>query len=377
MRPNSSEPLRIIQLVRAPIGGIRLHVCLLLETLRCEQRLVTSIDDGDAVFKSSLIRYAAKNQLIDLKTSELPSVGDFKNLFKLFFELRKFKPQILHGHGAKGGMYARLLAPLMGAKSVYSPHGGSLHAVFSRPKRWLYMAVEKALQPLTSALIFESDYSRQRYFENVAPARDKSHLIPNGLRLPSPAASERSSSSNSEARKFIIGTFGSLRPVKGQDILIRAATIVAKIRNDFEIRVYGEGPSHADYVTLINELGLSASIKLMGDTPEPLARMAECDLVVQPSRFESFGYTAVEAMALGIPLLASAVGGLKEIIQPNVNGTLVSELTPQMFANQILELMNQPEKRNRMAMAAISTAKASYGVETMSAKILEVYNRII
>jgi glycosyltransferase involved in cell wall biosynthesis len=238
------------------------------------------------------------------------------------------------------------------------------------------MAVEKSLQPLTSALIFESAYSQQRYFESVAHVKAKSYLIPNGLQLPARKRNSELNEAIQNQKRFIIGAFGILRPIKGQDILIEAAAILNHSRQDFEVRIYGDGPSRADYQSLIDELKLSSVVKLLGDTPEPLARMIECDLVVQPSRFESFGYTAVEAMALGIPLLASAVGGLLEIIQNNVNGTLVSEATPEGFANKILELMSNPEKRNSMAMTAIKDANSRYSVEAMLDKILEVYRKI-
>lgn len=340
-----AAPIRIVHIVRAPTGGIRKHILAIMDGLdpaQFDQQIATSPINADETFKqrfSSDLEF--RKRVIPVETPDLPSPRDVVNLWSLYRRLKSVRPHILHGHGAKGGMYARILSRLIGTRSIYTAHGGSLHDMFKPPQRLIYSLTEKALQPLTDALVFESEYSRQKYFEKVAYVEHKAHLIPNGIKLPPLLPMRRNSDG-----PYIIAAFGMLRRIKGHDILIEAAAILKSRGRDIEVRIYGEGDYRQALEILIHEKCAESYIRIMGEVADVIPAMRECDLVVHPSRFESFGYVAVEAMALGKDVVASAVGGLKEVIRDGVDGILVPDLNPEAFAVAIESKIDQPETAN-------------------------------
>ncbi|MEK7355994.1 MAG: glycosyltransferase, partial [Bdellovibrionota bacterium] len=368
-RPAGRE-LRVVHIMRAPAGGIRLHVLLLMEESPAQQWLVTDFEDEDSVFREKRQDPSFASKLIPLSISENPGFSDIANLVRLYFKLRKLKPDILHGHGAKGGLYARILADSLFAKAVYSAHGGSLHLAFSPLKQRLYNFVEKALALKTDAVVFESDYTRRRYIESISDVATRGHLVPNGLSLSSSFKQEQKPSG-----RFVIGAFGLLRYMKGHDLLIESIPLLRAKGLDVEARIFGDGPLRGEYETLISRLKLEDHVRLMGDVANPLDRIRECDLIVQPSRFESFGYTAVEAMSVGVPLVAAAIGGLTEIVEDGVDGLLVKDLTPSAFAEKIETALRDPELRQRLVRAARAKVEATYDASRMKRNVFEVYRR--
>lgn len=333
--------------------------------------LMTDTSKGDALFADLVSDPIIAGKVLPIRIADSPGPQDLMSLVRMFRVLRKLKPTILHGHGAKGGLFARLLAAPLGAKAVYSPHGGSLHQVFSPFKQWVYQTIERWLAPKTDAFLFESRYSLQRFEASIGAFPEKSFLVPNGLQLPA-FRSYRSRPTG----LWIIGAFGLLRPLKGQDLLIRAASILRERGHEIEVRIFGDGPAKTQYEILVKELDLRGIVKLMGETASPELEMAECDVVVQPSRFESFGYSAVEAMAIGIPVVASAVGGLTEIIENGKTGLFAQELTPRAFADQIELLIKDDKLRDRLASAGREAVEQRFDVARMRQDVFEIYRKI-
>tara|TARA_Y100000296_G_C5138500_1_gene239614 strand:+ start:67 stop:693 length:627 start_codon:yes stop_codon:yes gene_type:complete len=153
----------------------------------------------------------------------------------------------------------------------------------------------------------------EEYAKKVYPINDCFILNYSGVTLPGNFDSYIHKSI-SKSDKFILGAFGILRPIKGHDILIKAAAKLIKDGFDIEVRIFGSGVEKNNLEKLAVEENIGSRLYIYDYVDDIDKEMRECHIVVHPSRFESFGYVPVEAMSLGVPSITSDVGGPKEIM---------------------------------------------------------------
>ena len=144
---------------------------------------------------------------------------------------------------------------------------------------------------------------------------------------------------------------GGLSKGKGHDVLINAISIVHQANPDVRLTIYGEGKERANLEALIQTLGLNEVVRLPGNiSHESVIRaMAESYALIHPSRFEAFGYSIIEAFSVGTPVIASAVGGIPEIIREGVDGFLVPPDDPALIADRISHLCSNTQLRHEMS----------------------------
>ena len=142
----------------------------------------------------------------------------------------------------------------------------------------------------------------------------------------------------------------NLRPVKGVDVLVRAAALVVQSHPDVEFHVAGEGPQRPELEQLIAELGLEGRFVLHGKVTDIPAFLASLDIAVLSSRAEGMPNAVLEYMAAGRPIVATAVGGTPALLQDGVDGRLVpARKTPRALADCLVELLEQPREASRLA----------------------------
>lgn len=327
----AKQRLHVMQVVGEPVGGIRKHIHAIINGLdadRYQCSYAYSNVHVDARFQKEIqqIRHKLSVELI-LRVSKRPHPSDLVNLWRLIKAVKKYKIDIVHGHGAKGGLYARLVSRICGIKSIYTPHGGVVHAMFSPLEDWLYALIERWLFNKTDYFLFESRYTADAYQNKVGRKCERMAVNYNGI----PAvdmASVRARAQLLEKQTTLdallhVGVFGMLRPQKGQVYAIGA---IEQLRNQglkVKLHLFGEGADRPALQNMIRLKKLDGLVTFYGDVSDTEAHMYSMDVVLIPSLFESFGYVAVEALALGRPVVATSVGGLKEIIDNEV-GLVVS-----------------------------------------------------
>jgi glycosyltransferase involved in cell wall biosynthesis len=146
---------------------------------------------------------------------------------------------------------------------------------------------------------------------------------------------------------------GSLKPLKAYDVLLAALARVAAQGTRFELRVAGVGPEHARLVALAAQLRLSDSVQFLGNVPDLSSLWSAAHLVVHPSRSEGLSCTITDAMAEGLPIVATAVGGTPEIIEDGRTGLLVPPGEAQPLADAIRRLLLDPVLRGRLGQASL------------------------
>lgn len=356
----------LVQILRSPLGGIGKHVRDIAEHFSADSNVDVLIftNLSDAKFSPQL---PANTTVYDLNIAEGPKPADLKNLIFIFNILRKRSVKVIHGHGAKGGLYARLLGLILRSKCIYTPHGGSLHRSHGKLKNLLYDGIEKLLIPLTHVFLFESSYSKDLFVKNVG-SDSRTVVNPNGIHVEKNILPKKFSPKT----KLNIKSFGLLRHLKGHDIVIEACSLLQKNQIPFHYTIFGKGEEKSNLEKLIQEKGLSAQVELKPYTEKIESEMLSSDFIIQPSRYESFGYVPIEAMALKVPVISSYIGGLKEIITEET-GYISYDNSPESYFQILKSLYEGKTDPMLKAEKAYVKVQRDFSKTAMLEKIKTIY----
>ena len=335
------RPLRILQVLRAPVGGLFRHVCDLTQKLNeagHEVGIVCDSTTTDPFWNQRLqsLRPHAQLGITTLPIGRLLSWKDFSSITKLYKLILNKDIDIIHGHGAKGGAYARLAGRLAqrhnnGAKpaTIYTPHGGSLHYRKGTPSGLLYHTLERALFPFTSRLLFESTYSRTRYGALINSDADAFTVIHNGLNPAEFSPVEI----RHDATTLVYA--GELRELKGVGVLLQAMTLLP---DNVTLTLIGSGRDENLFRARVEASNLSARVRFM--TPRSVREaLSYGKIAILPSLAESMPYIILESLAARHPIIATRVGGIPEIygadeshlISPHNSEALAKAISDGLF----------------------------------------------
>ncbi|MCJ8521689.1 glycosyltransferase involved in cell wall biosynthesis [Pseudorhizobium tarimense] len=313
--------LRILHCFRSPVGGIFRHVRDLVEEHRAAGHEVGILCDSstggayeDRLFDGIRPYLSLGLTRIPMRRSIAPS--DLSALRRSYKHIKSLQPDILHGHGAKGGVLTRLIGTALRANRsrvarLYSPHGGSLHFDRSSASGQAVLRIERFQERFTDSLVFVCDYERRTYEAKVGKPTIRSQVILNGVKW----SEFKPISTTDDAADFLY--IGMLRDLKGPDVFIDAfARTERALGRPLSALMVGDGPDHDRYETMINERGLGRRIRMMPAMPAREA-FATARIVVVPSRAEAMPYIVIEALAAQKPVIASRVGGIPEILGAN------------------------------------------------------------
>lgn len=312
----TERPLRILQILRAPVGGLFRHVRDLTTELGRRGHEVGVVVDSLRSDGLSAERLAALTDYVTLGIHSMPiprvlGAGDFTTPFKIRKLAADLKIDVLHGHGAKGGLNARLARVGRNKRvSLYTPHGGVLNYKVGSPVGVLFRLIEQRLVPITDALVFESAFAQRAFDNQIGLGKARNAVIHNGLAPsefePIPFAPD--------ARDFVF--IGELRSVKGVDVLLKAiADVRAPDGRPVTLILAGDGPDRPDLEALGQSLGLTDRITFAGAQPaRKMLALGRC--LVVPSLAESLPYVILEGASANRPVISTDVGGISEIFGP-------------------------------------------------------------
>lgn len=310
--------LRILHCFRSPIGGIFRHVRdLAIEQSKAGHAVGILCDSStggeheERLFNSILPHLSLGLMRIPIDRSI--SLRDIPVFWRSYKEIRSLRPDILHGHGAKGGAMARLAGTALRVNRyrvsrLYSPHGGSLHFNPKRFTGWAVLRLEKILEMATDAIVFVCEFERNTYRTKVGQIRTRNEVVYNGVgegdfvRVPE----------NPDAVHFLY--VGMLRDLKGPDIFIDAFAKAERIlKRPLSAMMIGDGPQKDAYLQMMTVRGLGRRIT-MRPAMDIREAFATSPTVVVPSRAESMPYIVLESLAAGKTVIASDVGGIAEVL---------------------------------------------------------------
>jgi glycosyltransferase involved in cell wall biosynthesis len=303
--------MRILHVFRGPVGGLFRHVCDLVRgqhALGHEVGILCDSSTGGKNAEQALAKIAPLCALgiVRLPMSNMPNFADFACIAKTRRLTRDNKIDVIHGHGAKGGLYARLAAFMTGKPAVYTPHGGSLHYNWSEFPGFFFVATEWILRHCTAGFAFVCDYERNLFTAKIGVGKTQVNMVHNGL------WADEFKRVDSVSNVHDILFVGELCHRKGVDILINAVAEL-KPKRRLTVALVGDGPDTEEYKQLVNTLELSEQVFFLGRLPIaqalPLGR-----LFVLPSRAESFPYVILEAIAAARPTISTKIAGIVEVL---------------------------------------------------------------
>lgn len=360
--------------MRAPVGGLFRHVLDLAREQAARGHEVGIIADRNAADSLTAARLRTIEPVLKLGLALVPmrrqpGIGDLSAARAAFRFAREHHVDILHGHGAKGGAYARLAAhalKLRGDKvsAIYTPHGGSLHYQPDTLAGATFIGFERMLRRCTDGLIFESDFARRAYAERIGLGSVPVRVIANGLdrqefvtHKPAPNAAD-----------FLY--VGELRHLKGVDVLLAALEQVRK-RRPVRAVIVGAGPDAEEFKAMAGALDLHDCVTFPGTMPARDAfALGRC--LVVPSRAESFPYIVLEAGAAGMPLIASNVGGIPEIVA----GTPAQLIPPGdvgALTDALDAFLNSRKSADARAKALKTAVSKKFTIEAMTGSVIDFY----
>ena len=378
MRMSENGTMRIVHCVRAPIGGIFRHVVDLAMAQTAAGHSVgivcDSLTGGD--FEAEWIARVAPRLAFGVARFPMRralSPADIASTRRLWRHVAAIEPDVLHGHGSKGGSFARLIGSGLGLRGrrpirIYCPHGGSLHFAASSLEGRIYFMLERILERMTDGLVFVSDYERRTYVEKGGRPKVPSVLAYNGLKPDEfePIAPRP------DAVDFLY--IGMLRELKGTDVFIRAIDHLRARGVAATALIVGVGDERAAYETLVRDLGLTDRITFRDPMPIREA-LPQARVVVLPSRAESLPYVVLETLAAGVPLVATRVGGIPEIYEGRV-GHLVPPGDVVALTDAMHRRLADPQEGVALAAEMRRSVAGRFTVEAMMRTIGAFYARL-
>lgn len=366
--------LRIVHCFRSPVGGIFRHVRDLTEAQVAAGHAVGIVCDsttgGD--YEERLFETMKESLALGIHRTPMQrhvGPGDLASAWRTYRIIQELRPDVLHGHGAKGGAYARLFGSLLRVSRsrvarLYSPHGGSLHYDETTATGKLFFGLERFMARFTDCLLFVSDYERKTYRRKVGEPPIPNRLVYNGLR----AAEFESVAAATNAADFLY--IGMMRDLKGPDIFIDALALAgSELERPLSAVMVGDGDDLPRYHAQVERLGLKNRVRFLPPMPAREA-FALAELVVVPSRAEAMPYIVLEALAAGMPMIATAVGGIPEIFGEGSLALIRPD--PVELAGKIGMAIKDMDAY-RKAMPQADELKARFGADVMAAEIEKAY----
>lgn len=371
--PNEPK-LRILHVFRAPVGGLFRHVCDLARGQIARGHQVGFILDsmtGGARAEATLAELAPT---LALGMQRFPmhrqlGFGDIACIRHVSALIADAKPDVVHGHGAKGAAYGRLSRAVPDAIRVYTPHGGSLVYRPGTLGGLFYRTIERILIPRTDLFLFESVYARDTFLAEVGQPGCLSPVVCNGVAPSEFAPIEQLP----DATDLVF--IGELRPVKGIDVLIDAISTLHAAGRPVTASLVGDGPDRASLEALVTERGLTSSIRFLGAMPARQA-FANGRLMVVPSRAESLPYVVLEAAAAGLPIISTRVGGIGEIFGPQAH-RLIGPGCRKALSTAIAAAMDNPLDAQASANLLQERVRQVFAVDTMVDGAIAGYRKAI
>lgn len=359
------RPLRILHVFRYPGGGLFRHVLDVARGQIARGHAVGLLCDsttGGAAADRALTALAPDLELGVHRVSmpRNPGPADLVGLRAIRRLRREHNPHVIHGHGSKGGLHARLPAfvdPAWPAR-LYTPHGGSFHYDSGAPKDRLYRLTERLLARRTSLFLMESQYIAKCAERTIGPIRQPVRIVYNGLAEHEfePVATGRD--------PFDLLYIGEMRALKGVDVLLAAAAELRRQGRVLRVLLVGAGEDEDALKARAAELGLARDTVF--EPPQPIrAAMAKARLMVVPSRNESLPYVVLEAAAAGMPLIATNVGGIPEIFGPD-RARLIAPGEASVLASALAaHLAKSPADRHAETARLAAHVRARFSYDGM------------
>jgi glycosyltransferase involved in cell wall biosynthesis len=378
----AQEPLRILELFQPADGGVPEHVRVLTEGLLRRGHEVWVCGPPDAALRPQFVAHGAHYEPASFVGKMSAPVRDASTLRTIARVLRDQEFDVVHAHGQKAGVLGRLAARRMRVPAVYTPHSFVYRTQLRRPVRMtrvrylVTLAVERSLGRHTALIVACSRDEREGAITDRIVPPERIEVVNYGV------APDLDAEPDPQLQRFrgagpLLGFVATLRDQKGLPTLLGALELLAARNAAPRFAIVGNGPLRNEVERRVAAGGLTDTTLVAPFAGRVEPYLKALDAFVLPSYWEGMPIAVLEAMAMGLPVVASAVDGTPEAIEEGETGYLVPAHDPAALANRLEAVAADPAGRTRIGDAARAEAQRRFGVERMVDEIESLYARVV
>jgi glycosyltransferase involved in cell wall biosynthesis len=290
----------------------------------------------------------------------------------LYSLLVRERIDILHAHMPRASVPGAIVARLARVPIVIShEHGSTLERKLARP-----FLDRNVVARLSTVMLSVSEWDRRQLIDRERIPPDRIRVLPNGISEPRARGLDVRAELHVPAGTSLIGAVGRLYPEKGYDDLIRAVALLSGAPRPIRCVIVGIGPHEQHLRELIDELQVRDQVRLLGRRDDVPDLVRALDVAVLCSRREGSPLAMLEYMAGAAPIIATAVGGVPELIEDGVHGLLVEPQDPEALAAGIERLLDDPDLAQRLGRAGRERQQREYGLTAVLGRLERLYAQL-
>lgn len=294
----------------------------------------------------------------------LNAVEDIKAIKEVHQWLRQLRPDVVALHSSKAGTVGRIAARALNLPTVFTAHGWSFTEGVSPKKQRVYRFIEKTLAKQTDAIIAVSHYDK-----NLAC---KAHISPkNGLYVVHNGIEGCSQQPNIKTKNIVM--VARFQAPKRQDLVVKAFEMLEN--SDLTLTLVGDGPLREEVEQLAQDLGIAHQVHFTGDQQDVMSYLKEADVFVLMSNFEGLPIAIIEAMAVGLPIVASKVGGVGELVHDGENGFTVAN-KPEDLRDALAAILTDDMTRQTFGQRSREKFESAFQFKRTYAETLQIYHKV-
>lgn len=352
-------------ITKSNFGGAQRYVFELALEAKKAGHDVTVLLGGEGSLKEKLQKEGVRVISLDTIQRDISLVREIKSFFKILEILKTERPDVFHTNSSKMGGLGSLAGRLSGVKSiVFTSHGWA----FNEPRPVWQKVFIKFFVWLTLLLshktICVSEESRRQVL-NLPLTKSRLSVIHNGIKdftlLP-----------QKPRETLSVGTIAELHKIKGLDILLKSWSKFIK-KHEAQLTIIGTGEERDNLERLAKELEISNSVDFRGYIEDARSHLLEFDIFILPSRSENLPYALLEAGFAGLPVIASSVGGIPEIVESGISGVLVPTEDSETLFSSLVLLSEDETLRTRLGTALKASTQEKFSFSKMIEQTLSLY----
>jgi len=299
---------------------------------------------------------------------------DISQAFKIAKIIRQNKPDIIHAHQYTPFFYsaiAKLLARQ--GRLIFTEHGRHFPDIVSKKRKF----INRLLLLQTSAITAVCQFTKCALIENENISANRIEVIYNGIDTDVQVAPIDKTTLSLNQNFPVIVHVGNFRPVKNQELAIRALKILIDKKNYAYLLFVGSGSDLEKCKALTDTLNLNDYVRFVGQRDDVYSILSIADVMINTSVSEAFSVAILEAMLLGLPVVATNVGGNSELVGDNKTGLLVNPDNPYELAEAIKNILQNQHLRERFGQTGRDIIISKFNIETIHNKYISLYKRIM
>ena len=353
-----------------PIGGAQIHIRDLAAAVRDDGHEPTVITGGRGPFVDQLIQQQTPTIILRHLTAPISPLQDLRALREIHSALKDLRPDLVATHSSKAGILGRLAGRSLGIPVVFTAHGWAFTPGVPSTKAAVYRQIERFVGHFADKIITVSEFDRQLALAARIVPGNRLVTVHNGM--PDVEMALRGDPSRTPVRLLSVARF---ERQKDHPTLLRALAGLADL--SWELDLVGDGYLMGQTEALVHSLGLADRVRFLGQRTDVARLVANAQISLLITNWEGFPLSILEAMRAGLPVVASAVGGIGESVSDGESGYVVPRGDVDLVRERVGTLLRDPSLRARMGAAGRARYEQDFTLDHSVRKTLAVYADVL